>query len=272
MSDRLLISLDLESDGPGDPDPATDRIVSFGLRIGEETKHVIVNPLLQLQRTEIHGIAQEQVNSAHPFQFYARTLHRKLIGANLLTYDGHRYDVPLLWHEFKRAGVNWDYRAHRHVDLLALWRKMEPRTLYDAYWKFVNRERGSAAEFREGTNLHDAGEDATTTAFLLPAMTRHFGLDLDIEKLAELTKPTIKIDGVECEPVDLAGTLARRPDGVVVFTHRKVRGKPISSDLGYAAWMLKNDFSPETKMKLEEALEEAAQREAKEEETSDDML
>lgn len=71
MNDRLLISLDLESDGLGDPDPTTDRIVSFGMRIGDETKHVIVNPIIQLQRTEIHGITQEQVNSAHPFAHYA---------------------------------------------------------------------------------------------------------------------------------------------------------------------------------------------------------
>lgn len=262
MSDRFLISLDLESDGPGDPDPATDRIVSFGLRIGDETKRVIVDPWMQLQRTDIHGITQEQVNSAHPFQFYARMLHRKLIGVDLLTYNGHRYDVPLLWHEFARCGINWDYRAHRHVDLLALWRKIEPRTLSDAVRKFLNKDHNGA---------HDAGEDATATAELLPAMTRHFGLDLDIDKLAELCRHTIKIDGVECEPMDLAGTIARRPDGVVVFTHRRVRGKPIASDLGYAAWMLKSDFSPETKAQLEAALEEAAQREREEEESSDDI-
>lgn len=151
--------------------------------------------------------------------------------------------------------------------MFALWRKMEPRTLSDAVSRFLHRNHEGA---------HNAGDDAAATADLLPAMATHFGLDVDIDKLAELTKPTIKIDGVECAPIDLAGVLARRPDGVAVYTHKKVRGVPFADDLGYASWILRTDFSANTHGEVERELaaiaeREAAQRALKEQESSDDI-
>lgn len=247
-SDRPLIFLDFETDGPGEADAATDRIVQAGfLRIdgGERNaRSRFVNPgpeFLPLKRTEIHHIKTEDLVDALSFKLIARSLYGKIQGCDIATYNGSNYDVPLLWEEFFRTGIEWNVSQHRFVDVAGLWRKMEPRTLSDAVRRFLGKEPDE--------NMHDAAIDVDCTASILHGMlTEWTKAPHDIVELDKLTASTTKIGGKELPRIDLAGVLVRNERGDAVFSHKTNRGKLLRDDPGYARWILGKDFSENTKM------------------------
>lgn len=249
---RPLIFIDAETDGPGDPDPVTDRIVQLGLcRLevdGTATHRTrLIHPgaeNLPLKRTDVHRITDEMLADAPSFAKIARSLMKMLEGCDIGTYNGGRYDIPLLWAEFYRAGITWDTTAFLHVDVSRLWSKMEPRSLGDAQRRFMGVEPDE--------NLHDAGVDSDVTRQVLDGMLEAWpSAPRSVEELAAITRSTAKIGGKELPYIDLAGTLVRDEDGDAVFTHRRVRGKKVREELGYARWMLdKADFGENTNAAL----------------------
>lgn len=250
-TDRPLIFLDFEADGPGEPDPGTDRIVQAGFfkvsPQGEgETRTRLVNPgpgYLPIKRTEIHGVTDEMVASAAPFSSMAKSFHDQLIGCDIATYNGNNYDVPLLWEEFFRAGIVWETTEHRLVDVARLWSKLEPRTLSDAVRRFTGKEPSE--------DMHDAGVDAGSTHDVLRGMIQQLpGAPTSIEDLAKLTAPTSRIGGKECPRIDLAGAIVRNENGDAVFSHKTNRGTLLKEDPGYARWILGKDFPENTKLAI----------------------
>src|SRR5690606_15729725 len=117
------------------------------------------------------------------------------------------------------------------IDLYALWQRCEPRTLAGATKRFAGMDLEQA---------HSARADTEILPRVLEGMAEAFGLDVsDISGLAALSVP-------EGE-VDRDGKFLRRPDGTVVFNFGQSRGRPVTSDPGLLDWMLRRDFSPETK-------------------------
>lgn len=261
--ERPLVFLDLEADGPGDPDPNNDRIVQLGMcivRPGGWDEPVLVSKLvnpgmdnLPLRRSEIHGITSEAVVSEPGFRQLLTALLNYLHGADIATFNGSNYDIPLLDAEINRV-LMWervtkgrarfdfyDWTQHRHIDVAALWRKMEPRKLADAIDRFVG--------VRPAEKLHDAAVDSRATADVLRGMARHFAgaCPESVEDLAKLTARTFTIKGKDLPCIDLAGTMVRDEDGSALYTAKRVRGVRLADDNGYAEWMLRNDFPEETK-------------------------
>lgn len=238
-----MIFLDIEADNPdprAEPDPVADSIVSIAVVGQGFSRERFVNPGFALTRSTIHGITDEQVVAEPKFSAIARGLLEVIEGQTICTYNGARYDVPLLWEEFERARIPWNIGRNRFIDLAILWRKMEPRSLADAVRRFAGREHQDA---------HTALADAEVLTEVLFGMRRAFGLaDADDGKLTELTTPTMKIGGEDLPLVDLGGILARREDGEVVYTHKKNRGVVVSEDPGYGFWLLRQHFvNSETK-------------------------
>lgn len=250
--DRPLFIFDIESTGA---DPATDRIVQFALNRIEidgtfSEKSRLVNPTIPIKAatTAVHGITDSQVENEPTFRSIAKSIHGLMQGCDLGGYNILSFDIPLLFEEFFRAGIEWDTTAHRVVDGFAVWRAMQPRKLVNAMREFTTMEVAD-------DDLHDASIDtAVTTGVIFGQLNRWPDVLHSVEEIHKLTRPMIEIDGEEMERVDLAGVLARRGDGVVVFTHKKVRGIPVIDDRGYANWLLRNDFSQNTKMHLMAAL------------------
>ena len=77
-----------------------------------------------------------------------------------------------------------------------------------------------------------------------------YKLKSDVQSLAQLSKAgNHKI-------LDLAGRIALNSDEEVIYNFGKHKGRPVQEVLanepGYYAWMMKNDFSRDTKMRLKE--------------------
>lgn len=260
--DRPLFFFDLETTGV---DPAKDRIVQIAFRkiaaySGEVvlSKSRLINPEMPIPEaaSAIHGVTDSSVQSEPTFRQVARSLLVAMEGCDLAGYNILNFDVPLLFEEFFRAGIPWEVSAHRIIDSYALWQKMEPRKLANAVDEFTIMDP------RE-EDFHDAEFDVLATQAVLQGQLDRWPDSLaSVDDIVKLTRRTINVDGEELEMVDLAGVLARRADGAIVFTHKRVRGKTIAEDLGYAGWLLKNDFPMQTKLILQREMSPHANGEA----------
>jgi DNA polymerase III subunit epsilon len=248
--DRPLCFFDIESTGV---EPQHDRIITLSIlkvtpedffRPGsEEWLHERFNPVVMIpaQSTAIHGITDAAVADKPKFSDRASAILEFMNGCDLAGFNLTNFDVPILWEECHRAGVNWDLNGVRVIDVSNIFRKKEERTLAAAVRFYCGREI---------TNAHDAEADVVATRdVLLGQLARYTDLQsMGVQGLSEFSKQE--------ERVDLAGAIILDKDGDYAYTHRRVRGVKVADDPGYAYWMLKSDFSANTKMHLKRILGE----------------
>jgi DNA polymerase III subunit epsilon len=251
--DRPLFFFDLETTGT---DPAKDRIVEFAYRkvmpdLSEKAASRLVNPgiPIPIEASEVHHITDEMVKDQPLFRQVAKSLYAELAGCDLAGYNILNFDVPLLWEEFYRAGIEWDLDGVRIVDSYAIWQKLQPR-------KLLNAAREFAPDYPiDETALHEAGADVlAVTEVLRGQCARYPDVLRSIDECATFANRTARINGEEMELLDLAGALAIRGDGEIVYTHKRVKGVRVVDDRGYGAWLLKNDFPENTKRYVAELL------------------
>lgn len=235
-----MYALDLEATGL---DPAKDRIIQIGLvgmGVYDFCMCRMVNPERPIPKevAELTGIDDARVQGMPTFKDVAHDIAARIEGKLLVTFNGLRFDVPLLAEEFERAGV--DYRFGPIIDVGVLFKLHHPRTLADAVRIYLGEEMNGA---------HDALNDAQYTARVMQAISQQFdgvrGMDANgVAALCCYGRP----------PADPHGILVWI-DGKVCYTHKRVRDVPVEDDLGYAGWMMQNDFPAATKRVLRAELE-----------------
>lgn len=239
---RPIVFFDIESTGL---DVTTDRIVDIAFakyasdlqKVDE--KHYRLNPEMPIPAaaTAIHHITNEDVKGKPVFRQVAGEIHALLQGCDLGGYNLLRFDVPMLALEFERVGIVYPELETKIVDAHKIFIKQEPRDLTAAYAFYCGRSLEDA---------HSALADTIAAAEVFIGQVR---------KYPELPD---SVEGLHifCEAdqiVDPAGYL-RRVDGNVVFAFGKHKGLPVTSEPGYAEWMLAKDFPPSTKMHLARTL------------------
>lgn len=240
---KPIAFIDLETTGVN---LGTDRIVEIAivklLPDGSKTvKRKLINPEMPISKTsvEIHGITNEMVKDAPTFAQAAQELKQVLDDCDLAGYNSNRFDIPLLVEEFLRAGVDFDMKGRRMVDVQNIFHKMEQRTLSAAYKFYCGKVLESA---------HSAEADAAATHEVLVAqLGRYPELGNTIESINKFIGEEIVVD------------FARRfvmQDGVEVFNFGKYKGQSIAEVLTkepqYYDWMMRGDFPQQTKQKLTE--------------------
>ncbi|WP_155990068.1 3'-5' exonuclease [Terrimonas ferruginea] len=240
---KPLAVIDLETTGVN---LGTDRIIEFavvkilpdGTRI---QKRKLINPEIAIPATstDIHGITDEMVKDAPPFRQVAQELKQMLDGCDLAGYNSNRFDIPLLIEEFLRAGVVFEMKGRRMVDVQNIFHKMEQRTLSAAYRFYCNK-------ILEGA--HGAEVDAAATyEILLAQLERYPELGTTLDSINKTIGEEVIVD------------FARRfimENGVEIFNFGKYKGKSVAEVLKaepqYYDWMMKGDFPQNTKQKLTE--------------------
>ncbi len=242
---RPLVFLDLETTGLN---VATDRIVEIcvlklNLDGTQDIKTRRLNPTIPIspQAQAIHGISNEDVAHEPTFKEIAKSLAQWMEGCDIAGYNSTKFDVPMLAEEFLRAGVEYDFRKRKLIDVQNIFHKMEQRTLKAAYKFYCDKELEDA---------HSAEADTIATKELLECQLERYPDDLqnDITFLAEFSTRT--------EFLDYAGRIALNDDNLPVFNFGKHRGKPVAEILktepSYYDWMMRGDFTLDTKKVLTE--------------------
>lgn len=255
---RPLAVFDIESTGA---DPAKDRIISLAVQkfwpadLADKTNRVeprewLVNPGVPISpgATRAHGITDDAVAYLEPFSAVAAEIHRVMSHCDLCGYNVREFDIPMLWEEFARCGIEWNLEGVKVVDAMAIFKRKFPRTLAAALMTYCGREHDAA---------HNAMADVAATAEVLSGqLETHRDLGgMNVAGLAEFSCND-ELDGEPVTRVDLAGLLVRGAAGVVRYTLKKVRGVAVLDDPGFANWMLKSDFTVNTKRALRKVLEE----------------
>lgn len=240
---KPLAFIDLETTGVN---LGTDRIVEIAIvKIladgAKSIKRKIINPQMPIPKSasDVHGITDEMVKDAPGFAQVAQELKQMLDGCDLGGYNSNRFDIPLLVEEFLRAGVDFDMKGRKFVDVQNVFHKMEQRTLSAAYKFYCNKTLDGA---------HSAEADATATyEVLLAQVERYPELGTTIDSINKFLGDEVIVD------------FARRfvmNNGVEVFNFGKYKGQSVAEVLAkepqYYDWMMRGDFPQQTKLKLTE--------------------
>ncbi|MCU0576577.1 MAG: 3'-5' exonuclease [Desulfobacterota bacterium] len=244
---RPLAFFDLETTGI---DIARDRIVEISIFKlaadgSQKIRTHLVNPTVPIpeKAIRIHGITDEMVRDKPAFKELAGDLATFLSNCDLGGYNIIKFDVPLLAEEFLRAGVDFDMRSRRIIDVQNIFHKMEPRTLKAAYKFYCQQELKDA---------HSAEADAKATMDVLKAQLERYKevpytdseglvtypITNDVEALSRFSYYT--------RNADLVGHIIYNDAGKEVFNFGKYKGRLVEEvflqEPQYYDWMMKSAF------------------------------
>ncbi|MBR6270251.1 MAG: 3'-5' exonuclease [Bacteroidales bacterium] len=249
-----LLFFDIESTGLN---VATDRIVEISIvkvspgAPGEPNKVEVktrrVNPTIPIpaEAQAVHGISDEDVKDEPEFRQLAKSLAQWMKGCDIAGYNSLKFDIPLLAEELLRAGVEFDFRKRKLIDVQNIFHKKEQRTLKAAYKFYCGRNLD---------NAHSAEADTMATYEVLEAQLDRYKddeedpLQNDVDFLAKYS--------IQNRFLDYAGRIVLNDKDEPVFNFGKHRGKPVKEVLrtepSYYSWMMDGDFTLDTKKVLTE--------------------
>ena len=236
---KPLAFFDLETTGVN---VGNDRIVEISiLKLNpdgsRDVKTKRINPTIPIPKdsSDIHGIYDKDVKDCPAFKNVAHELEKFIQNCDLAGYNSNKFDVPLLVEEFLRAGIEFDIKGRKLVDVQNIFHQMEQRTLSAAYKFYCKKEL---------TNAHSAEADISATCEILEAqLDRYPELQNDVNFLHTFSYKT--------KSVDLAGRIIYNAKGVEVFNFGKHTGKSVEevfkNEPSYYKWMMDGDFPLYTK-------------------------
>jgi len=254
---RPLVFIDLETTGIR---VATDRIVEICLlRVNPDgsskIKTLRINPGIPIpsEATEIHHITDDDVKDCPAFARVAHELAEFMENCDIAGYNSNHFDIPLIMEEFLRAGVDFELKGRRFVDIQNIFHKMEPRNLTAAYKFYCNSELAKA---------HSAEADTLATYEILKAQLDRY-LDTEIkDRKGSLSKPVVNdIKALSdfsfnSRNADLIGHIVYNDKDVEVFNFGKHKGKTVTdvfrTEPSYYDWIMKSEFPLSTKKVITE--------------------
>jgi len=236
---KIMIAFDVETTGKN---PDTDQIVELSMCLydggKEETYYQLFNPEIPIAKgaQAVHGISMEDVSKEPSFAEKADEVEAFLARAEVIVGYNVRFDIRCVEKEFERIGREIDLMSQLVVDPFRIWQSLEPRSLTDAYRRFVGGEM---------ENAHSAEADVQAAVEVLRGLRRTFNLEeTSWEELAKLTNPEKDLwIGPTHQFVWSAGE--------IVFGFGKYNGRPLMEvakrDRGYLEWIQRADFAPHVK-------------------------
>jgi len=252
---RPLAFFDLETTGL---QIATDRIVEISVvkampdgTTEKFTKRI--NPTIPIseESSSIHGIFDEDIKDEPTFANIANELNQFIGNSDLAGYNSNKFDIPLLMEEFLRAGIDFELKNRRFVDVQNIFHKMEQRTLIAAYKFYCNKNL---------ENAHSAEADTIATYEVLMSQLDRYENVKFTDREGNVSTPVIN-DVQELHEfssnlrnVDLVGHIVYNNKKVEVFNFGKHKTKSVEEvfrkEPSYYDWMMKANFPLSTKKVL----------------------
>jgi DNA polymerase-3 subunit epsilon len=247
-----LLFFDIESTGLN---VASDRIVEIsivkvspggpGQPNDVEVKTRRLNPTIPITpgAQAVHGISDEDVKDCPTFKQVAKSLAKFMEGCDIAGYNSLKFDIPMLAEEFLRAGVDFDFRKRKLVDVQNIFHKKEQRTLKAAYKFYCGQNLD---------NAHSAEADTMATYEVLEAQLDRYANDEE----DPLQNDVAYLAKYSCQNrlVDYAGRIVLDDNDEPVFNFGKHRGRRVvdvlTKEPSYYSWMMDGDFTLDTKQQL----------------------
>lgn len=198
--------------------------------------------------TAIHGISDANVADKPSFTQLAPEIASFIGDADLAGYNSNKFDVPLLVEEFLRAGLKFDLKSRRLIDVQNIFHKMEQRTLKAAYRFYCGKNLDHA---------HSADADTMATYEVLMAQLDRYQDSEYTAPDGSVSKPIVnnieQLSQFTCNSqwADLVGHIGYDKQHREIFNFGKHKGKTLESvfnvEPAYYDWMMKADFPLSTK-------------------------
>ena len=242
--ERPIIFFDLETTGIN---IGTDKIVEISiLKVfpngNKESKTWLVNPEMEIPKnsSDIHGITNEQVVTEPTFKELAPQINELITGCDLAGFNSNRFDIPLLAEELMRAGIDFDMKDRKAIDVQVIFHKKEQRTLSAGYQFYCGKEL-------EGAHGAEADTNATYE-ILLAQLDKYEDIENTVDALSEYS--------THGKRADFAGFILFNDKDEEIFSFGKYKGRTVEEvfkeNPGYNAWIQNADFPLFTKKVLRE--------------------
>jgi DNA polymerase III subunit epsilon len=236
--ERPLVFFDLETTGTN---VATDRIIELcAIKLNpdgsQEEIHQLINPTIPIPAgaTAVHNITDEMVAGKPTFAEQADRFADFFCNCDLGGYNIKRFDVPMLMEEFARLGkYPVKVSETKMVDVMGIYHQREKRDLASAVRFYCDRDHNDA---------HSAKSDVLATIEVLKQQLLKYE---DLQPNASFLHDVLD-DGT----VDLSRRFVRDSNGNIIFNFGKHKGKLAESETDYLDWMMKGDFSADTKIAI----------------------
>ena len=244
---KPIVFFDLETTGVN---IAVDRIVEISiLKVfpngNKESKTWLVNPEVAIpeEATAVHGITNEKVVTEPTFKELAPKVNEMISGCDLAGFNSNRFDIPLLAEELMRAGIDFDMKNRKAIDVQVIFHKKEQRTLSAGYQFYCGKEL-------EGAHGAEADTNATFE-ILLAQVEKYKDLGNTIDELSDYS--------THGKRADFAGFILMNDKNQEIFSFGKYKGRTVEEVLmenpGYNNWIQNADFPLYTKKVLREIKE-----------------
>lgn len=232
---RPICFLDIESTGT---DRDKDRIIELSIcKLHPSGDRVIktkrFNPEMPIpaEATRVHGISDADVANEPTFRQVANGILSFISLCDLGGFNSNAFDIPLLYNEFARAGINMPYKEIRFIDAGNIMKINEPRTLSAAVKMYTGKDHDRA---------HGAEADVLATVDVFMEQCERYDLPGDMDELHLYCNYDRAI-------VDISGKFCADSDGNILFNFGKNKGVLAKSDPGFLEWMVyKANFAPDT--------------------------
>ncbi|MCG1035585.1 3'-5' exonuclease [Polaribacter sargassicola] len=244
---KPIIFFDLETTGTN---IATDKIVEISiLKVfpngNKESKTWLVNPEMKIPQAsiDVHGITNEKVAAEPTFKELAPKVNEMIADSDLAGFNSNRFDIPLLAEELMRAGIDFDMKNRKAIDVQVIFHKKEQRTLSAGYQFYCGKEL-------EGAHGAEADTNATYE-ILLAQLDKYDDIENTVDALSEYS--------THGERADFAGFILMNDKKQEIFSFGKYKGRTVEEvfkeNPGYNNWMQNADFPLYTKKVLREIKE-----------------
>jgi len=160
--------------------------------------------------------------------------------SDLAGFNSNRFDIPLLAEELMRAGIDFDMKNRKAIDVQVIFHKKEQRTLSAGYQFYCGREL-------EGAHGAEADTNATYE-ILLAQLDKYEDIENSVAALSEFS--------THGERADFAGFVLMNDKKQEIFSFGKYKGRTVEEvfkeNPGYNNWMQNADFPLYTKKVLNE--------------------
>lgn len=232
MENRDIVFFDLETTGV---EVKSAKIVQMAIMKADhnlnrltETFSMIFDPEAPIpkQASDVHGITDEMVKGQPTFKQKAAQLYKFIGNCHFGTYNGNKFDIPILIREFSEAGVQLDLDGRMLLDSCSVFMEKEKRDLTAALKFYCGKELEGA---------HEAGADVDATFEVMKGQMERYD---DVSSVSDINT----LSGAESR-VDVAGFLEKDEEGNVVFKVGKHKGTKVvdayATDQGYFRWLYK---------------------------------
>lgn len=205
----------------------------------------------------VHNITNEDVKDKPTFGEKAQEILQFIGDSDMAGFNSNKFDLPLLVEEFFRAGIDFDLRNRKFIDVQNIFHKMEPRTLVAAYKYYCHANledahqasvdtRATYEVFKSQIQMYEGATYKDTKS------GREIIFENDVNMLSNFSS--------DHRNVDLANHIIFNDKDQEIFNFGKYKGQNVREiffkEPAYYDWMMKADFPYNTKKVITQIMDE----------------